>query len=182
MRMDRRHASATPAWSAGVLTPPGRRACKLLELRWPRPSNACATKTPTVRRRDPHHVNLLTSPVRRRPCRAAPNCCDRTNTRVRTVRRRARSRSSTARASVIDGVRFEWAKGDVFVVPNWHWRRASESRCEAGVSVLVTDQPVMEKLGMFREQAYPDGDGRSRSPLPSNLAEPHALRPAPWAR
>lgn len=62
--------------------------------------------------------------------------------------------------SVIDGVRFDWGKGDVFVVPNWHWHEHDNRGARPAFLFSVTDQPVMEKLGMFREEAYPDGDGR----------------------
>jgi len=62
--------------------------------------------------------------------------------------------------SVINGMAFEWAKGDVFVVPNWHWHEHRNRSDKAAFLFSVTDQPVMEKLGMFREEGYPDGDGR----------------------
>lgn len=62
--------------------------------------------------------------------------------------------------SVIDGTRFEWGKGDVFVVPNWRWHEHRNRRSTPALLFSVTDQPVMEKLGLFREEAYPDGDGR----------------------
>ena len=63
-------------------------------------------------------------------------------------------------SSIIDGVRFEWAKGDVFVVPNWHWHEHHNRSARAALLFSVTDQPVMEKLGMFREEAFPDAGGR----------------------
>ncbi len=62
-------------------------------------------------------------------------------------------------ASVIDGIRFEWNRGDVFVVPNWCWH---EHVAGSGDCYLfsVTDEPTMTMLGLYREQAYPDNGGR----------------------
>ena len=66
-------------------------------------------------------------------------------------------------ASVIDGMRFEWNRGDVFVVPNWQWHEHHNRSAAQALLFSVTDQPVMEKLGMFREEAFPDGDGHQTS-------------------
>lgn len=61
--------------------------------------------------------------------------------------------------SVIDGVRFEWGRGDVFVVPNWGWHEhnAGSSDCYL---FSVTDEPTVTTLGLHREQPYPDNGGR----------------------
>ncbi len=62
-------------------------------------------------------------------------------------------------SSIIDGMRYDWARGDVFVVPNWHWHEHHNRVGAQALLFSVTDQPVMEKLGMFREQAYAESDG-----------------------
>jgi gentisate 1,2-dioxygenase len=61
-------------------------------------------------------------------------------------------------STIIDGVRFPWGRGDVFVVPTWQWH---EHIAAAGDAYLfsITDQPVMEMLGLYREQPLPDGGG-----------------------
>ena len=63
-------------------------------------------------------------------------------------------------ASVIGGMRFDWRKGDVFVIPNWQWHEHRNEGSRPAMLFSVTDQPVMDKLGMFREEAFPDNGGR----------------------
>lgn len=51
--------------------------------------------------------------------------------------------------SDIDGVNFEWRRGDVFVVPSW---RPSRHVAEATSYLLrVSDEPLMKKLNWFRQ-------------------------------
>jgi gentisate 1,2-dioxygenase len=53
-------------------------------------------------------------------------------------------------ASTVDGERFEWRRGDVIAAPAWrpHWHEAS------GDAILfrVTDEPVMQRFGWWREE------------------------------
>jgi gentisate 1,2-dioxygenase len=55
-----------------------------------------------------------------------------------------------AGVSTIDGARFEWRRGDVVAAPAWrpHWHEAS------GDAILfrVTDEPVMQRFGWWREE------------------------------
>ena len=55
-------------------------------------------------------------------------------------------------ASEISGQRFEWGPNDVFVVPNWAWHRHLPGGDDA-VLYSVTDEPVMKKLGLYRQEA-----------------------------
>jgi gentisate 1,2-dioxygenase len=52
--------------------------------------------------------------------------------------------------TTIDGERFEWGRGDVLAAPAWrpHFHEASED----ALMFRVTDQPVMERLGLYREE------------------------------
>lgn len=61
-------------------------------------------------------------------------------------------------STVIDEIEFVWGKGDVFVVPTWAWH---EHRNPGGDALLfsITDQPVLEALGMYREQVFPNNNG-----------------------
>jgi gentisate 1,2-dioxygenase len=53
-------------------------------------------------------------------------------------------------ASVIDGQRFAWSSGDVFVVPAW---RAHSYTVERRSFLLrVTDERVMKQLGWLRQE------------------------------
>lgn len=64
--------------------------------------------------------------------------------------------------SVIDGQRFDWRKGDLFVVPTWAWHEhASADGPDGGEAILfsVQDTPIVRALGLYREQPYPDHGG-----------------------
>jgi gentisate 1,2-dioxygenase len=60
--------------------------------------------------------------------------------------------------SVIDGQRFDWEPGDLFVVPTWAWHEHASRDGEA-VLFSVHDTPVMRALGLYREQAYEPHQG-----------------------
>lgn len=53
-------------------------------------------------------------------------------------------------SSVIDGQRFDWGPGDMFVAPSWS---AVEHATEEQADLFVlTDAPVLRALGIYREQ------------------------------
>lgn len=53
---------------------------------------------------------------------------------------------------------FEWAKDDLFVIPSWFWHEhANPSRQEA-ILFSVHDFPTMKSLGIYTEQAHPEGN------------------------
>jgi gentisate 1,2-dioxygenase len=60
--------------------------------------------------------------------------------------------------SVIDGQRFDWRSGDLFVVPTWAWHEHASDAREA-ILFSVRDTPVMQALGLHREQAYQEHGG-----------------------
>lgn len=51
----------------------------------------------------------------------------------------------------IAGQRFDWGPNDVFVVPNWAWHRHLPGNDDA-ILYSVTDEPVMKKLGLYRQE------------------------------
>ena len=57
-------------------------------------------------------------------------------------------------SSVIDGQRFDWRKGDLFVVPTWAWHEHASGEGQEAILFSVRDTPVMQALGLYREQAY----------------------------
>lgn len=61
--------------------------------------------------------------------------------------------------SVIDGQRFDWHKGDLFVVPPWAWHEHVSGERQEALLFSVQDKPVMEALGLYREQAYEEQGG-----------------------
>jgi gentisate 1,2-dioxygenase len=53
-------------------------------------------------------------------------------------------------STVIDGQRFDWGPGDMFVAPSWS---AVEHSADAQADLfVVTDAPVLRALGIYREQ------------------------------
>lgn len=66
-----------------------------------------------------------------------------------------RGRGST----LIEGQRFDWSPGDLFVVPTWTWHEHAAAPGTDAVLFSVQDRPVMDALGLYREQAYRDNGG-----------------------
>jgi len=64
--------------------------------------------------------------------------------------------------SVIDGLRFDWAKGDVFVVPPWAAHEHANATGEDALLFAVSDRPVMDTFGFYREEPLDTEDGRQR--------------------
>ena len=56
-------------------------------------------------------------------------------------------------SSVIDGQRFDWGPGDMFVVPSW--AAVEHFSAEQADLFLLTDAPVLRALGIYREQVLP---------------------------
>jgi gentisate 1,2-dioxygenase len=52
----------------------------------------------------------------------------------------------------IAGTRFEWPPNDVFVVPNFAWRRHINNGKTDAVLYTVSDTPLIEKIGQYRAQ------------------------------
>ena len=52
----------------------------------------------------------------------------------------------------IAGKGFQWAENDIFVVPNFLWRRHLNTGRGDAVLYAVSDSPLMEKIGQYRAQ------------------------------
>jgi gentisate 1,2-dioxygenase len=61
--------------------------------------------------------------------------------------------------TVIGGQRFDWAKGDVFVVPPWTWHEHANQAAGDSLLFSVTDRPVLDAFGHYREEALAANDG-----------------------
>ena len=60
--------------------------------------------------------------------------------------------------SIINGQRFDWQERDIFCVPAWAWHEhVNASSTEDACLFCFNDLPVMEKLGLYREQALEGG-------------------------
>ena len=56
-------------------------------------------------------------------------------------------------ASQINGERFNWKDRDFLVVPNWAWHEhVNESSSEDAILFSVSDRPVLDALGLYREE------------------------------
>jgi gentisate 1,2-dioxygenase len=62
--------------------------------------------------------------------------------------------------SVIGGRRFDWGKGDFFVVPPWAWHEHANVGDSETILFSIHDTPVFEALGLYREEAYGADGGR----------------------
>jgi gentisate 1,2-dioxygenase len=64
-------------------------------------------------------------------------------------------------ATVIDGVRFDWEQGDIFVIPTWACHEhLNESKSERAILFSIHDTPVLKALNKYREEALSTHDGR----------------------
>jgi gentisate 1,2-dioxygenase len=64
-----------------------------------------------------------------------------------------------AGATEVGGKRFEWTQNDIFVVPNFLWRRHINRGSQDAVLYLCSDHPLFEKIGQYRAQGRtPDGN------------------------
>jgi gentisate 1,2-dioxygenase len=63
---------------------------------------------------------------------------------------------------VINGQRFDWQRGDFFVVPPWAWHEHGNASQEETILFSVQDTPVMKALGLYREQAYEENRGHQK--------------------
>ncbi|MBI3934489.1 MAG: cupin domain-containing protein, partial [Acidobacteria bacterium] len=61
--------------------------------------------------------------------------------------------------SVLNGVRFDWAKGDTFAVPIWCWQEHAAPDADA-VLFSITDEPILAPLGLIRRELYTGNGGR----------------------
>jgi gentisate 1,2-dioxygenase len=58
--------------------------------------------------------------------------------------------------SVIDGRVYDWAAGDFFVVPFYHWHEHRSTGKEPAILFSLQDFPLMKNLGVYREEAHPN--------------------------
>ena len=59
--------------------------------------------------------------------------------------------------SVIDGRLYDWSEGDFFVVPSYFWHEHANSAAQPAILFSLQDFPLMKNLGIWREEAHPDG-------------------------
>jgi gentisate 1,2-dioxygenase len=52
----------------------------------------------------------------------------------------------------IGGKSFDWAENDIFVIPNFRWRRHLNRGTRDAVLYVCSDAPLLEKIGQYRAQ------------------------------
>jgi len=63
--------------------------------------------------------------------------------------------------TVINGKRFDWAEGDIFCLPPWAWHdHANASNRQRAILFSFADTPVFKALDLYREEPYPENQGR----------------------
>jgi hypothetical protein len=55
------------------------------------------------------------------------------------------------------GTKIEWAKDDLFVIPSWFWHEHANPSQQEAILFSVHDFPAMKSLGIYTEQAHPEG-------------------------
>ena len=53
--------------------------------------------------------------------------------------------------SVIEGKTFDWSKGDIIALPSWAEHAHSNTGSEDAILFSISDRPVIEALGFYRE-------------------------------
>lgn len=63
--------------------------------------------------------------------------------------------------SIINGKRFDWQERDIFCVPSWMYHEhANASETDDACLFCFNDLPVMQSLGLYREEALSENGGR----------------------
>jgi len=62
--------------------------------------------------------------------------------------------------SIVGGKRLDWQERDIFCVPSWvYHEHANASESEDACLFCFNDLPVMQALGLYREEAFGDNGG-----------------------
>src|SRR2546427_11602176 len=65
--------------------------------------------------------------------------------------------------TIIAGRRFTWGRGDIIVLPSWALHEhANVSTRDAAVLFSIQDRPVLDALGLYREEAFTDNGGHQK--------------------
>ncbi len=57
----------------------------------------------------------------------------------------------------VAGKTWDWEENDIFVVPNFLWRRHVNRGAKDAVLYSMSDRPLLEKIGQYRAQGMADG-------------------------
>ncbi|MGH9578340.1 MAG: cupin domain-containing protein, partial [Terriglobales bacterium] len=66
--------------------------------------------------------------------------------------------------TIIDGKAFDWSKGDILALPSWALHEHANTGSEDAILFSITDRPVLEALGFYREEALQENGGHQGWP------------------
>ena len=61
--------------------------------------------------------------------------------------------------TIVDGIKIDWKQGDFFVTPPNCWHEHLNDSSENAIVFSTNDSPVVEALGLYRDQAYEHNGG-----------------------
>ena len=134
---------------------PGRRHSPLLVYRWA--DTAASLSGLLEERGDPMVTIEFVDPTTSRPALPTMGCHMhrlRPAQRTASVRRTGSSVwvvYSGSGSTVMDGQRFDWSAGDMFVVPSWV--AVDHTAHEPSDLFSINDAPVLQALGLYREES-----------------------------
>jgi gentisate 1,2-dioxygenase len=59
--------------------------------------------------------------------------------------------------TVVDGEQLDWSEKDIFVVPPWSWHEHENETKGDAVLFSITDKPLLDILGLYREEPLSEG-------------------------
>jgi gentisate 1,2-dioxygenase len=62
--------------------------------------------------------------------------------------------------SIIEGQRYDWAERDIIAVPPWAWHEHVVDLGNEAILFRMSDVPVLEPFGLFREETYRPNGGQ----------------------
>jgi gentisate 1,2-dioxygenase len=65
-------------------------------------------------------------------------------------------------ATLIDGIRFAWTAGDMFVIPSWATHEHVNDEADPALLFSVHDTPLLQAVGKYRSESHELRDGRQR--------------------
>ncbi len=64
------------------------------------------------------------------------------------------------RGRELAAIRNDWQKGDILAIPPWSLHEHANIGSEDAILFSIQDQPVLEALGLYREEALAENLGR----------------------
>src|SRR4051812_44766680 len=62
-------------------------------------------------------------------------------------------------ATIIDGIRFAWTAGDMFVIPSWATHEHINGEADPALLFSVQDSPLLKAVGKYRSESHDSSDG-----------------------